>query len=95
MSDLKALYAARLAAGEVEPDNAQRAIVERLAALTERLGTRQLARKSSHLGWLFGSFERREERCARSFPGAATRRKPAAKSRAEESHGGRNPEELG
>jgi cell division protein ZapE len=61
MSDLKALYAARVAAGEIEPDRAQRAIVERLAALSERLGTRQLARKSSHLGWLFGNFERRED----------------------------------
>jgi cell division protein ZapE len=61
MSDLKALYAARLAAGEIEPDRAQRAIIERLAALNERLATRQLARKSSHLGWLFGSFERRED----------------------------------
>jgi cell division protein ZapE len=61
MSDLKALYAARVAAGEIEPDKAQRAIVERLAALNERLATRQLARKSSHLGWLFGSFERRED----------------------------------
>jgi len=58
---LKALYAARVAAGEIEPDRAQRAIVERLAALNERLGTRQLARNSSHLGWLFGSFERRED----------------------------------
>src|SRR5262245_38438063 len=61
MSDLKALYAARVAAGEIEPDRAQRAIVERLAALNERLGTRQLARKSSHLGWLFGNSERRED----------------------------------
>ncbi len=58
MSDLKALYAARLAAGEIEPDRAQRAIVERLAVLNERVGTHQLARKSSHLGWLFGNHER-------------------------------------
>jgi cell division protein ZapE len=60
MSDLRALYAARVAAGEIEPDKAQRAIVGRLATINERLETRQLARKSSHLGWLFGSFERRE-----------------------------------
>src|SRR5262245_36694812 len=60
MADVKALYASRRAAGEIESDNAQRALVERLAQLNERLATRQLARKSSHLGWPFGSRERNE-----------------------------------
>jgi cell division protein ZapE len=61
MPDTQALYQARVAAGEIEPDKAQRVLVERLAQLNQRLADRQLARKSSHLGWLFGSRERETE----------------------------------
>jgi cell division protein ZapE len=60
MADVKALYASRLAAGEIEGDKAQRVVVDRLAQLNDRLATRQLAHKSSHLGWLFGTRERSE-----------------------------------
>jgi cell division protein ZapE len=35
-------------------------VVDRLAQLNDRLATRQLAHKSSHLGWLFGTRERSE-----------------------------------
>jgi cell division protein ZapE len=48
------LYAARVAAGEIERDPAQAEAVARLAALQRRLAERRLARKSSSLGWLFG-----------------------------------------
>src|SRR6516162_8932145 len=58
MSDIRALYQARVAAGEIEPDSAQRGLVERMGQINDRLGQRHLARKSSHLGWLFGSRER-------------------------------------
>ncbi len=55
MSDtISARYAALVAAGEVERDPAQVAVVARLARLNERLATHRLARKSSSLGWLFG-----------------------------------------
>src|SRR5262249_37204621 len=48
-------YAARVAAGKVERDPAQEAVVARLAALEQRLAEHRLARKSSSLGWLFGA----------------------------------------
>ena len=48
-------YAARIAAGKIERDVAQLAIVERLAQLEKELAEHRLARKSSSLGWLFGS----------------------------------------
>ncbi len=55
MSDtISARYAALVAAGEVERDPAQVAVVARLARLNEQLATHRLARKSSSLGWLFG-----------------------------------------
>ncbi|SEG52892.1 cell division protein ZapE [Bosea lathyri] len=47
-------YAALVESGAIERDPAQIAVVKRLAALTERLAARRLARKSSALGWLFG-----------------------------------------
>jgi cell division protein ZapE len=48
-------YAARIAAGAIERDAAQETIVASLAALESELANRRLARKSSSLGWLFGS----------------------------------------
>jgi cell division protein ZapE len=47
------LYAARVAAGEIERDTAQERAVRRLDALEQRLAEHRLARKSSSLGWLF------------------------------------------
>jgi cell division protein ZapE len=46
-------YAARVAAGKVERDSAQEAVVAKLALLEKRLAEHRLARKSSSLGWLF------------------------------------------
>ncbi|MGE5781181.1 MAG: cell division protein ZapE, partial [Hyphomicrobiales bacterium] len=54
---LSAQYAARVAAGKIERDAAQQAIVDRLAQLEKELAERRLARKSSSLGWLFASRE--------------------------------------
>src|SRR5205823_14585149 len=51
-------YAARVAAGKIERDSAQQRIVDRLAKLETELAEQRLARKSSSLGWLFGSRER-------------------------------------
>ena len=56
-----ALYAARVAAGEIEADPAQEAAAARLDALNVRLADYRLARKSSSLGWLFGSRETARE----------------------------------
>src|SRR5262249_52428267 len=50
-------YAARVAAGKIEHDSAQQRIVGRLAELENELAEQHLARKSSSLGWLFGSRE--------------------------------------
>jgi len=58
---LTAQYAALVADGEIERDDAQHAVVARLAQLNQRLAQYRLARKSSSLGWLFGARERREE----------------------------------
>src|SRR5262249_33079856 len=60
-ADVKAQYAARVAAGEIERDAAQERVLEMLAQLERRLREHRLARKSSSLGWLFGARERREE----------------------------------
>jgi cell division protein ZapE len=46
-------YAALVAAGEVEDDRAQAAVVDLLARLESRLAHHRLARKSSSLGWMF------------------------------------------
>jgi cell division protein ZapE len=50
-------YAALVAAGEVEHDPAQDAVVRTLSRLEARLAHHRLARKSSSLGWMFGSRE--------------------------------------
>ena len=60
-ASISAHYAALVAAGEIERDSAQDALVARLARLNERLATHRLARKSSSLGWLFGRHERSED----------------------------------
>jgi cell division protein ZapE len=58
---LIARYETLVAAGEIERDRAQEAVLARLAQLEHRLTQHRLARKSSSLGWLFGARERREE----------------------------------
>ena len=50
-------YAALAAAGEVERDAAQETVVAALSRLEARLAHHRLARKSSSLGWMFGSRE--------------------------------------
>ena len=60
-ADLTAQYSALVAAGEIERDRAQEAVVSQLAALNRRLAHHRLARKSSSLGWLFGARERNDE----------------------------------
>jgi len=51
-------YAALVAAGEIEVDAGQVMLVKRLTQLEGRLALHRLARKSSSLGWLFGSREK-------------------------------------
>jgi cell division protein ZapE len=48
-----ARYTSLVAAGEIERDPAQAAVVAKLARLNDRLAIHRLARKSSSLGWLF------------------------------------------
>jgi cell division protein ZapE len=59
-SSITARYAAAVAAGRVESDAAQFAIVDKLARLEARLAQYRLARKSSSLGWLFAGRESKE-----------------------------------
>src|SRR5258705_1058320 len=59
--DIKSQYATRVAAGEIERDPAQEAVVAMLAELDALLREHRLARKSSSLGWLFGARERKSE----------------------------------
>ena len=54
-------YAARVAAGKIERDSAQEAVVAALARLETRIAEHRLARKSSSLGWLFGTRARESE----------------------------------
>jgi cell division protein ZapE len=61
-SSITARYSAGVAAGRVERDVAQVAIVERLTRLEARIMQHRLARKSSSLGWLFGDRESKEAR---------------------------------
>src|SRR5215467_13377697 len=55
---ISARYASLVAAGEIERDRGQEAVIARLARLNDRLAVRRLARKSSSLGWLFGKRDR-------------------------------------
>jgi cell division protein ZapE len=55
-------YAAGVAAGRVESDDAQLAVLEKMARLETRIAEYRLARKSSALGWLFASRERAQRR---------------------------------
>jgi cell division protein ZapE len=57
-NSVAAFYAASVAAGRLEYDTGQRAVVEKLARLEARIAQRRLAHKSSALGWLFASRER-------------------------------------
>src|SRR5271166_6581134 len=61
-SSIKARYATGVAAGKIERDVAQLAVVDRLARLEARLVEHRLARKSSSLGWLFGGRETAQTR---------------------------------
>jgi cell division protein ZapE len=60
-TSIQSLYAAAIAAGKIESDAAQLAVVNRLARLEQRIAHRRLSRKSSSLGWLFGNRESRDE----------------------------------
>jgi cell division protein ZapE len=59
-NSVSAHYAALVAAGEIERDPAQAAILQKLARLESRVAAHRLARKSSSLGWLFGARETNE-----------------------------------
>jgi cell division protein ZapE len=54
---VEAQYAAGIAAARIEPDAAQKAVVDLLARLESRILQSRLARKSSSLGWLFARSE--------------------------------------
>jgi cell division protein ZapE len=58
-STVSAQYDALVASGEIERDAAQEIVARKLTQLAERLAEHRLARKSSSLGWLFGSREKR------------------------------------
>ena len=58
---ITAQFAAGVAAGRIESDAAQCAVIAMLAQLEERIVQYRLARKSSSLGWLFGRHENRQE----------------------------------
>ena len=54
-SSITARYAAAVAGGRVEHDPAQLTVVDMLGRLETQIVEHRLARKSSSLGWLFGS----------------------------------------
>jgi cell division protein ZapE len=60
-TSISARYADLVAGGEIERDPAQQALAGRLDRLNARLETYRLARKSSSLGWLFGTREKSEQ----------------------------------
>ncbi|MGB6322002.1 MAG: cell division protein ZapE [Xanthobacteraceae bacterium] len=57
-NSVTAHYAAGVASGRVERDNAQLAVLDMMARLETRIAEYRLARKSSSLGWLFASRQR-------------------------------------
>ncbi len=57
-NSVTAHYAAGVAAGRVESDAAQLAVLERMARLEAHIAEHRLARKSSALGWLFAGRHR-------------------------------------
>jgi len=57
-NSVTAHYAAGVAAGRVERDDAQLAVIAMMTRLEQRIVQFRLARKSSPLGWLFASRER-------------------------------------
>ncbi len=59
-SSITARYAASVAGGRVEHDLSQMTVVDLLARLETRIVEHRLARKSSSLGWLFGSRETKQ-----------------------------------
>jgi cell division protein ZapE len=59
-SSIREHYAALIAAGEIERDPAQEAVLAAMVQLETRLAAHRLARKSSSLGWLFGRQEPKE-----------------------------------
>ncbi len=61
-NSVTAHYAAGVAMGRIGSDAAQLAVVDTLARLEARIKEFRLARKSSSLGWLFGSREDKEPR---------------------------------
>ncbi|MGC1355697.1 MAG: cell division protein ZapE [Xanthobacteraceae bacterium] len=61
-STIKARYAAGVTGGLIEPDPAQLAVVDNLGRLEAEIAEHRLARKSSSLGWMFGSREKRPTR---------------------------------
>jgi cell division protein ZapE len=60
VSSITARYGAGVADGRFEHDDAQLAVVDLLARLEANLTEHRLARKSSSLGWLFGSRAKKE-----------------------------------
>jgi cell division protein ZapE len=61
-SSSTARYAAGVDGGRIERDDAQLTVVGMLAQLEQRIVEHRLARKSSSLGWLFASREKRATR---------------------------------
>ncbi len=59
MPTVSAHYNALVVAGEIEHDPAQEALAAKLAQLEARIAEHRLARKSSALGWLFGTEQKR------------------------------------
>jgi cell division protein ZapE len=56
-SSVTAQYSAGVAAGRIERDDAQLAVIDVMARLEARIAQYRLARKSSSLGWLFAGRE--------------------------------------
>jgi cell division protein ZapE len=55
LPNLLTRYQSLVSSGQIEADAAQASAIGRLHALVEQIGAKRLARKSSALGWLFGS----------------------------------------